>query len=260
MVNYYLAEACQNTFVLFDCLELSCVDESFLKKAHPCLLKENRDDALILFDGALIDHVMYAHLLVLGQDQALGEFCGNGARACAAYLFKKYPEQSHFYLITQHGKHSLIKYSDEIYSISLPPARFEWNKKFTTSPAQISHLWPHLTYVEMLEPHLVFNDKVSDAELLSLGREINQRRDLFPLGININCWHALEEGVLEVKTYERGVQRLTRSCGTGSMSCAAFYKKLGNVLVMTSGGPLEITIHKNTMELKGPAFCNENYL
>lgn len=251
MIKYHLAEACQNTFVLFDCLNQSCVDGLFLKGAHQCLVKENRDDALILYDGAHTEDSFCARLLVLGLDQALGEFCGNGARACAAYLFKLHPQLNRIYLQTPHGKHALTKHAEGMYAVALPPARFELNSMF------IRGALPDLTYVEMLEPHLIIHQKMSDAELFSLGKEINQKRDLFPLGINVNAWQMLEDHVLEVKTYERGVQRLTRSCGTGSMSCAAYFKKQGIVTVSTPGGILEITINKNSIELKGPAHCHE---
>lgn len=257
MIKYHLAEACQNTFVLFDCLNQACLDEPFLKRAHQCLVKENRDDALILCDGAHREEGFCARYLVLGHDQALGEFCGNGARVCAAYLFGQYPHLDTIHLITPHGKHLLTKHIKAMYSVTLSPARFKWNHTFIKDASLFSSLWPHLVYVEMLEPHLIVRQKMSDAELLSLGQEINQHKEIFPLGINVNAWHVLEDGVLEVKTYERGVQRLTRSCGTGGMACAAFYKKLGPVKVATPGGLLEIIIHKNTIELKGPAICHE---
>jgi diaminopimelate epimerase len=254
-MKYYLAEACENTFVLFDCLSLPMVDETFLEEAHQCLEEEERDDALILVGGEQIDDTLQARLLVLGLDQELGEFCGNGARACAAYLFERHPLRRRFFLLTEQGKHPLAQHAGGIYSIALPPARFEWNKKFIADPA-LFEKDERFCYVEMLEPHLILEGEMSDAELLSLGKEINQRKDLFPLGINVNSWHVLSEGTLSVKTYERGVQRLTRSCGTGSMSCAAFYKKEGTVLVSTPGGLLEITLHKNGIQLKGPAQVN----
>lgn len=78
--------------------------------------------------------------------------------------------------------------------------------------------------------------------------------DIFPLGINVNAWHILKKGSIKVKTYERGVQRLTQSCGTGSMSCASVYATSGLVSVSTPGGDLKITLEKNGIELQGPAF------
>jgi len=249
-VNYYLAEACQNTFILFDCLPVSEVDEPFLLKAHRCLEEEGRDDALILVGGRTQQDAFYARMIVLGQDGALGEFCGNGARACSAYLFRQYPQFQKFFLITPWGAHPLARYGEDIYSIKLPPARFEGNKKFIVQcPENLKNFF----YAEMIEPHLIVQEKMSDEMLLSIGKELNQRRDIFPLGINVNAWHVLEEGTLYVKTYERGVQRLTRSCGSGSICCAAFYKSRGSVRIIAPGGEMEVILQEDGVELKGPA-------
>ena len=65
-----------------------------------------------------------------------------------------------------------------------------------------------------------------------------------------------EENVLHIRTYERGVEAETLSCGTGAMASAAVARKLGmvgdTVHVETVGGPLIVRLgEKNEME--GPA-------
>lgn len=252
-MSYYLAGACQNTFILFDCLHLPMVDDAFLSQAHRHLIEEGRDDALILMDGKVIGEALYSRMLVLGADGALAEFCGNGSRACASYLFDRYRFIDKFFLVTPAGAYPLLKHDGGIYSISLPLPRFECNDKFIADQELFKKRYEY-SYVEMLEPHLLVHKEMSDEELLSLGRELNGCKELFPLGINVNAWHVLEEDKLYVKTYERGVQRLTRSCGTGSISCAAFYKAKGSVQVSTPGGDLEIVIREDGIKLNGPAF------
>jgi diaminopimelate epimerase len=252
-MKYYLGDACQNTFVFFDRLETSALDESFLKQVHSTLLKEKRDDALILFNGRFQEEGFYAQMMVLGLDGAIAEFCGNGARVCAAYLFERYPRSKRHYLTTGSGIYPLQKYGSDLYSVKLPPANFAWNEKFIADFAAFEGL-TRFFYVNMLEPHLILQEELSDEQLLSLGKELNQRKDLFPSGINVNAWHLLEDDRLFVKTYERGVQRLTLSCGTGSMSCAAFHKSLGTLFVSTPGGDLEVILQEDGIELKGPAF------
>ncbi len=252
-MNYYLAEACQNTFILYDCLESTSLEYAFLEEAHSFLEKEGRDDALILTAGHLIEDAFYTRMVVLGCDRALGEFCGNGARACAAYLVNKYPHIQNFYLQTKQGNHLLKSYGNGLYSVLLPSAEFKLNETFITNPSLFKRGDP-LCYVEVLEPHLVMHKEMSDEDLFALGKELNQNRELFPHGINLNAYHVLEDGTLFVKTYERGVQRLTRSCGTGSSACSAFYQPSGKVPVQTPGGLLEILLQPDGIELKGPAF------
>ena len=98
---------------------------------HHHLIAENRDDALILIDGNETGDAFTARMLVLGQDGTLGEFCGNGSRACAAFLFAHYSHAQSLFLLSSKGKHPLIQQGEAIYSIQLPPVSFVPNAKFT---------------------------------------------------------------------------------------------------------------------------------
>ncbi len=250
-MNYLLTEANQNTFILYDLLDKQGVDTSFLPLARQSLEQEQRDDALILVNGHSVNGSYHAKMVVLGLDGELGEFCGNGARACGAYLFKKFPDIRQFYLETGYGTHPLNSYGKEVYSVKLPLPSYDIDRKFIADPDYFKRTYPW-TFVNMIEPHLTLKGEMSDEELHSLGKELNADKKLFPLGINLNVWHVREDDTLFVKTYERGVQRLTRSCGTGSLSCASQYIKEGTLKVFTPGGPLDIILHADGIELKGP--------
>lgn len=251
-MKYYLGVACQNTFVVFDYLDYPTIQSHMVETAHLSLIANDRDDALILLNGEWVGNAYYAEMVVVGLDGMLAEFCGNGARSCAAYLFKKYPYCKTFFLKTKRNYHLLKHIEKDIYSVTLPPVSFNPQEKFMTDPMQFKG-----QYTEMLEPHLVFVGAMSDEQLLSLGRELNQRKDLFPLGINVNAWHFLKEGSIYVKTYERGVQRLTRSCGTGSAACASRIQNQGVMDVFTPGGPLKIILGANGIELIGEGIVYE---
>ena len=262
--GYFTAEACKNTFVLYDRLNLKEVDDNLFKLVHANLMKEDKDDALILIDGKIKGKDFYAKMIVLGQDATFGEFCGNGSRVCANYLFSKYQDMENFYLVSNLGIMKMYKYENNIYAIDLPLVRFVINEKFIAKKELfekedefyfIKLEGKKFYYAEAIEPHLVLQEKVSDKELFELGQKLNQRKDIFPNGININACDIVEENLLKVKTYERGVQRLTQSCGTGSSSSCAIYLKgkKNKVKVQTPGGLLEITLKDNSIELKGPA-------
>lgn len=245
-MKYCFAEACQNTFVLIDCLDQTAVDEKTFAEAHTLLKETGRDDVLILVGGRLVDNTYSAQMLVFGLDGALGEYCGNGARACASYLFANYPYSS-FSLRTSTSSQKLARLGDNQFSVTLPPVSFTPNPKFIKPGTPLS---PYI-YVEAIEPHLVLHKNLSDAELLQLGQELNAKKETFPLGINVNACYITPTGALSVKTYERGVQRLTRSCGTGSISCAASLKRPGPIDVITPGGPLKVIVSQEGIELCG---------
>ncbi|MBS0603412.1 MAG: hypothetical protein JSS60_00070 [Verrucomicrobia bacterium] len=248
-MKYYLAEACQNTFVLFDHRE-GGVDKKTLQQAHRCLIEEDRDDALLITKSAVVSGALQVEMLVLGLDGTLGEFCGNGARAVAAYLFASSSCETIILTSKSGSVCQMQKEKPGTFAIAMPFPSFKTDTPFIADTERFRRECG-LAYVEMLEPHLLANQPMNDEELMALGRNLNRQKDLFPYGINVNAWHQVEEGVLFVKTYERGVQRLTRSCGTGSASCAAFYGR--DSAVITPGGELKITFGRHALTLSGPA-------
>jgi diaminopimelate epimerase len=62
--------------------------------------------------------------------------------------------------------------------------------------------------------------------LTTLGKAVRNRTDLFPLGTNVNFARSDGKG-LDVVTYERGVEEITLSCGTGSTASAIVGRLLG---------------------------------
>src|SRR5262245_39278631 len=78
---YIKGEGSGNTFLIFDCLETSHeVVNDIIKGAHESLLKEQRDDALILKTEQHDSQRLILTMIVLEPDQSIAEFCGNGAR------------------------------------------------------------------------------------------------------------------------------------------------------------------------------------
>ena len=268
--EYYFAEACENIFLLFDYMNVRNLDESALGRIRASLIKEKRNLAMILLDREAKGDTIFAHMLIFGVDGTIREFCPNGSRACAAYLFSRYPEYNHFYLVSNRGIHQLLRYQDGSYSTHLPPIHFEINPKFIAQPDRFSKNdgfysfvfeGKHFTYADAMEPHLMIQEEIGDQELLRLGKRINELKDLFPLGINVNSCRVLDELSILIRTYEHQVEVLTQSCGAGSCCTTAWYLKgkEGTVKVTTLGGNLEISVLNDGIELKGPAtiesFC-----
>ena len=78
---------------------------------------------------------------------------------------------------------------------------------------------------------------------------------LFPEGANVNFVKIGPS--LEIRTFERGVEGETLSCGTGSVAAACVARRLGlvddDVQVQTKGGPLLITFEEGKAFMEGPA-------
>jgi len=93
--------------------------------------------------------------------------------------------------------------------------------------------------------------------------------DTFPEGTNVNFVKLESRGgpkggsspdagqTIEIRTFERGVEGETLSCGTGSVAAAAVARRLAlvddEVTVLTRGGPLIITFEGEEAFMEGPA-------
>lgn len=90
-------------------------------------------------------------------------------------------------------------------------------------------------------PHFVlpWPEPLDRAPVASLGKEI-RRLSLFEEGTNVNFVRFPEEHRMEIRTYERGVEAETLSCGSGILAGAAVGLLLGKVTlplrVLVQGG------------------------
>lgn len=104
-------------------------------------------------------------------------------------------------------------------------------------------------------PHaVIFVDDLLDLPIEDLAPHI-RRSPLFPEGANVNFVRIGD--AFQVRTFERGVEGETLSCGTGSVACAAVARRMGmvgdEVFVETRGGPLLITFEGDRACMDGPA-------
>jgi len=103
-------------------------------------------------------------------------------------------------------------------------------------------------------PHSVIIVDDLDLEIGEIAPTIRYG-NIFPEGTNVNFVKAGE--TLEIRTYERGVEGETYSCGTGAVASAAIARKLGlagdEVMVETRGGPLIVSFEGDRAFLEGPA-------
>ncbi len=105
-------------------------------------------------------------------------------------------------------------------------------------------------------PHaVVLVDAVDSIDIAAVAPPI-RRHASFPEGANVNFVEKTGDDSLRIRTFERGVEEETLSCGTGATAAAAVIRRLGYmgdaIYVETKGGPL--TIHfSDGVKMEGPA-------
>ncbi len=115
-------------------------------------------------------------------------------------------------------------------------------------------------------PHYIqFVENAEQVDVYTVGNSI-RNQELYRLdGVNVNFVQVINANELFVRTYERGVEDETLSCGTGvTAAVLAYGYKIGlkdkqNIRVKTLGGSLEVTFRNNgngqfdEIQLIGPA-------
>ena len=99
-------------------------------------------------------------------------------------------------------------------------------------------------------PHFVkFADEIEKINVVEEGRMIRNTREFKEEGINVNFVEKKNDSEIFVRTYERGVEDETLSCGTGvvaSSLATAFFALMPvhEVAVETPGGKLKVKFDK----------------
>ncbi|MBQ0015474.1 MAG: diaminopimelate epimerase [Bacteroidales bacterium] len=108
-------------------------------------------------------------------------------------------------------------------------------------------------------PHFVQAvDDLDHTDVVSQGRRIRNLLKYFPQGTNVNFIQTNSDHALCVRTYERGVEDETWSCGTGVTACAVV---TGNGNICTRGGKFDVSFQQTdnaytNIHLIGPVSIN----
>ncbi|MCW5898834.1 MAG: diaminopimelate epimerase [Flavobacteriales bacterium] len=182
-------------------------------------------------------------------------FCGNGSRCGFAFWRKLMGEdpmsmngvhvEAAFMAID--GRHHARMADFGVVAIDM-----------RVSPA-IEHLAEDLDLLDTGSPHLlVWVEDPEQVDLLSLARGHRYGPRFARSGVNVNAV-AIMDGQVRMRTYERGVEDETLSCGTGVTAAAvgAVARGLvppGRVPVGTRGGDLWVEVPEmgDGVELAGP--------
>ncbi len=167
-------------------------------------------------------------------DGSSADLCGNGLRATSCYL-DLLENRKEATVQTPSGIYSLYKTSDGQYAVSYPPVQ---------APLQGVQLDEYSCYfLHVGIPHIVlFVDALPSYPVFTIGRQLRFHPTLAPAGANINFVQVIDNNLLHIRTYERGVEEETLACGSGCLSAyltALHLKKISS--------PCQIRVQSNAI-------------
>ncbi len=183
-------------------------------------------------DGLIVikTHASLAFYMDFYNPDGSQSFCGNGSR-CAVQYYR-----------TLAACESIISFEaiDGVHEAQIKNDEVAVKMTLITGPFKIGN------DVELHtgSPHYIrFVDELPNDNLVLNAREIRYSDRYKLKGINVNFVKRTEQ-IVEVQTYERGVEGETLSCGTGvtavALACAFCFNQKSPVHIATKGGELSV--------------------
>ncbi|MVM38183.1 diaminopimelate epimerase [Spirosoma sp. HMF3257] len=189
-------------------------------------------------------------MVYFNADGAEGSMCGNGGRCIVRFAHDLGLFASETRFLAVDGEHSAVV-TEETISLKM---------------SEVAGIDGHggLTFLNTGSPHIVqFVDDLESLDVVSEGRSIRYDSRFQPGGTNVNFAQIVDGNTLFVRTYERGVEDETYSCGTGVTAVALVANSQLNmpdpVFIKTLGGNLRVSFNAKAEErfdniyLIGPA-------
>lgn len=249
-INFFKYQGTGNDFVLIDNR-----DEHF----------DYRDSKLVEFlchrrfgigaDGLMLlekSHEAAFGMRYYNSDGHESSMCGNGGRCIAAFAVHQG--------VVKDGEYFSFNAVDGIHE-AIVEGEFVNLKMVDVDGVESKN---NGMYLDTGSPHFVkFVDNPREIDVFEDGRFLRNNACFAPGGTNVNFVGPVKDGQVIMRTYERGVEAETWSCGTGAVASAiasAIRYQTGNVFVMkVPGGELTVSFESmgngkfTNIWLKGPA-------
>ena len=161
-------------------------------------------------------------------------FCGNGSRVAVRFFNDHFSSQSEFHFVAIDGEHEAVLEDGKV--------------KVKMSDVSSAKPWENGCFLNTGSPHVVLPvSNLDQLEIMDEGSRIRYHQDFQSInGTNVNFIEVGSE--IKVRTYERGVEDETLSCGTGVTAVGLYIlegqKRSGVVKVKTKGGDLEVAAER----------------
>ena len=234
LIHFYKYQGTGNDFILIDNRKNN-IQLSTTQIAHLCHRQFGIGaDGLMLLE---LEPGLDFKMVYFNSDGKQSSMCGNGGRCITAFA-------KHLGIISQKAN---FMANDGLHeSLILENMDVSLKMKDVKTIEKTNNYF----YLDTGSPHYVeLASDLMNFDVFQRGKLIRHNERFNEFGTNVNFIEKNEDGIA-VRTYERGVENETLSCGTGVTASALVACVLGlstsknNCHVKTLGGNLEVTFDK----------------
>ncbi len=202
-------------------------------------------------DGVLLlepDDETDFRMIYFNADGRPGTMCGNGARCLVAFAHRTLNTGNKVFFSATDGMH-------EAEIISFDEMRSHYMVKLRMNDVAAIESFNNGFVLNTGSPHFVTAEHdPNKIDVVTEGRKIRNNERFRQEGVNVN-FIKVEDGKVHLRTYERGVEDETWSCGTGSVAAAivSLHAGLNNklpVTIIAKGGSLKVFAEKEDKSFK----------
>lgn len=191
-------------------------------------------DGLILLEN---DKISDFKMVYYNSDGNESSMCGNGGRCIVAFAKQLNVIEEETTFIAVDGEH-YAKISDE-GTVSLQMKNVD-EIKMASDYVFLNTGSPH---------HITLVEDVKSIPVKEIGSQIRYSDLYGKAGSNVNFVEIISDSLFAVRTYERGVEDETLSCGTGVTAAAIAMNAIGKtnsneIALLVEGGELKVTFKK----------------
>jgi diaminopimelate epimerase len=243
-ITFYKMNGSGNDFIIIDNRE-NIVDKSsitnFVKKLCQRKFSIGSDGLIFIEPSTRVDFKWRFY----NADGSEADMCGNGARCISRLANRLGICGEHLKFETRIGMIEAIVKGSRV-QISMPlPSHLKLDEEIDGIP--------NLSRINTGVPHaIVIVDDLENTPVVRTGALIRNHRAFMPEGTNVNFMRPVDINQAAIRTYERGVEDETYSCGTGAVACALIgaikFGMQSPVTIQTYGGEnLKIFFKKDDM-------------
>ena len=244
IVGFNKYQGAGNDFIIID------NRNSIFNPDNPALIKKLCDrrfgigaDGLILINNKTgFDFEM----VYFNADGYIGSMCGNGGRCTADFALKSGIAEKKLRFIAADGIH-YAEPEGELIRLKMNDVN------------EIRSVAGNYFIITGSPHYVIFMKELDNFDVFNEGRKIRQSKDFQPGGTNVNFVESDTNGIF-VRTFERGVEDETLSCGTGVTASAIASVLSGHfvsspVNVRTRGGNLKVEFDVNGTQISDIWLC-----